>query len=192
MKTDDQLKAPEMMTDPAEIDGEVWKTIPFTGGHYFVSSMGRVRCEAHKGRRRHVEAKMLRGGVTRRGYMQVTLPLPWGVTAVHRLVAHLFIGPPPEPGYQVNHKNGVKHDNRHTNLEWLTASQNMRHAYRELGRVKPFAPGADNPRAKLSRQQIDWIRRNATGRRGEQTEFASKFGVSQSLISQIISGRIWN
>lgn len=51
----------------------------------------------------------------------------------HRLVWHHFNGPIPK-GYQVNHLNGDRRDNRPSNLELVTPGQNTRHSYYSLGR----------------------------------------------------------
>ena len=55
---------------------------------------------------------------------------------VHRLVAETWIDNP-NHYEQVNHINGNKDDNSVENLEWVTRSENMRHAYRTgLKKVK--------------------------------------------------------
>lgn len=101
------------------MDNEVWKDIPGFNGRYGVSNTGRVRrivrCSKHSA---GYSVAALRGdGRYKHKY-------------VHRLVAEAFIGPPPFPKAQVNHKNGDKADNRVENLEWSTNSENGRHAHR--------------------------------------------------------------
>lgn len=48
----------------------------------------------------------------------------------HRLLALLFIPCPGNPDdYNVNHKNGTPGDDRLENLEWVTPTENVKHAY---------------------------------------------------------------
>lgn len=66
---------------------------------------------------------------------------------VHRTVYELFIGAIPS-GYEINHINGDKSDNRVENLELLTRSQNLTHAYK-IGLSKAYQRnGKKNPNYK--------------------------------------------
>lgn len=64
------------------------------------------------------------------GYMAIGLSMN-GKTytrKVHRLVAQMFI-PNEENKKTVNHINGIKSDNKVSNLEWNTMSENILHSY---------------------------------------------------------------
>lgn len=50
-------------------------------------------------------------------------------TSVHRIVAFAFLDKPKSGQTQVNHKNGMKKDNRLENLEWCSSSENISHAH---------------------------------------------------------------
>lgn len=74
-----------------------------------------------------------------------------GVFSAHRLVAQAFL-PNPENKPEVNHKNGIKSDNRVNNLEWSTPVENMQHAI-STG-LKTFKSGYDHHRTALTEEQV--------------------------------------
>lgn len=72
---------------------------------------------------------------------------------VHRLVAQAFINNPDNKP-EVNHKNGIRNDNRVENLEWATNSENQLHSFKILGRKPTWLGkcGKNNPRSKIIQQ----------------------------------------
>jgi hypothetical protein len=115
---------------------EIWKDIPGFEGRYQVSDQGRVkslpfmqRClvKGHEAFRRTSE-RMLAQQTINSGYLVVQLWLDNVASprTVHSLVARAFL--PSPAGQTVNHKNGIKTDNRSVNLEWATYTQNHLHA----------------------------------------------------------------
>lgn len=104
---------------------ELWKEIPNSGG-YFVSTRGHVRRKLRtRGGWRYLSCSVRHDGYARCTFMGKE-------HTVHRLVAEAFIPNPNSLPY-INHKNGVKEDNRMENLEWCTPSWNMQHACEVLG-----------------------------------------------------------
>lgn len=100
---------------------ETWKPVVGYEGLYEVSDMGRVRSVAKQ--------LVLQQSYTTNGYLKVRLyQLQEGKTKrVNRLVAFAHCS-----GYEIgmvtNHKNGIKTDNRASNLEWVTSAENNEHA----------------------------------------------------------------
>lgn len=72
----------------------------------------------------------------------------------HRMMAVKYL-PNPEQKEQVNHINGLKHDNRIQNLEWVTRSENAMHSIHTLGNPKPpNRSGNSGKKSPLSRAII--------------------------------------
>ena len=121
---------------------ECWKPAKGLEGFYEVSDLGRLRRVA-PGKNAKIGA-IRRLTVSPNGYASTTVFL--GDRAprtahLHRLVALTFLGDPPPGKPQVNHKNGIKTDNRASNLEWVSQSENMRHAQSVLGwKGRPGCP----------------------------------------------------
>lgn len=106
---------------------ENWVAVPGFDNFYEVSDQGRVRSWANGQWGRLKEPRFLKPGA-RTGsvkYLVVCLRrAPVKKTKyVHRLVAELFLGPPP-PNTEVAHKNGNHLDNRADNLKWATRKEN--------------------------------------------------------------------
>ncbi len=77
---------------------------------------------------------------------------------IHRLVMLAFVGPKPV-GLQINHLNGKKSDNRPSNLEYCTLSENLLHRHRVLGIVSKRQPMKESTKRKIgAKVRAAWAR----------------------------------
>jgi len=156
---------------------EKWKDIPGYEGFYQASTLGRIKSLSRK----HAPREMiLKPGKHRAGYGLVSLNIRRNrkMFAVHQLIAKTFIGP--TDGFEVNHKNSIKTDDRLKNLEVITQQQNARHAL-ENG----FAG------TKLSFKKANDIRRRYAYGGITQKRLAWRYGVTDANISYIVNNKTW-
>lgn len=108
---------------------------------------------------------------------------------VHRLVAEAFI-PNPDNKPAVNHKDGDKSNNHHTNLEWATHAENSQHAYSTgLGTA---LCGEKHYNSKLTAEDVVAIRKDYSNNYpGWTRDTAARYGVHRCTIGDIVKGRRW-
>ena len=136
-------------TSNEDLPFEEWRDVAGYEGLYKVSNLGRVK-SFFKG----IE-KFRKPVLARPGYFSLVLyknNIPKSVR-IHVLVAQAFI-PNTEHKAYVNHIDGNKLNNRADNLEWLTPSENLRHAL-DMGLKKS---GTEHSGAKFTEEQVRYIR----------------------------------
>lgn len=138
--------------------------------------------------------KKLNPETTRLGYVRVTTSSIGGKRRrklLHVLVAEAFIHKP-KGSTEVNHKNGLKTDNRAENLEWTTHSENMKHAFGN-GLIKPLR-GNKSTSAKLTEDDVVKIKQElkAPYYSGMIRKIAMRYGVVPEAISAIRHGKNWS
>lgn len=164
---------------------EQWKDIPGYEGLYRASKDG------------HIESCRLQRLMklsSTNGYQSVHLSASGNdiLFLVHRLVMLTFVGLCPE-GLAVNHKNGIRHDNRLENLEYVTYSENTLHAIHILKSItyENMSRGVRHHRAKLDDGKVREIRALYETGRVTFSTLAQKYNVSLSLVAAIVRRKIW-
>lgn len=167
------------------------KDIPGYEGRYAVTEDGRVWSYPKIGRGKGTVGGWLKQGKHYKGYVQHYLCRDNIKKTIftHRLVALTYI-PNPLGRKELNHKNGIKSDNRVENLEWSDRSDNLKHAV-ENG-LLAVKRGAKHNMAKLTESQVLEIRNLWESRpRPQQRDIGKLYGVTQSAIHIIVSRKGW-
>lgn len=160
---------------------EIWAKIA-ESDLYEISTLGNFqRLDSivnsnHKVKKRFHKGRILKPSLMNIGYKSTRI---WvnGIEQqllVHRLVANTFI-PNPLNKPDVNHKNGIRSDNRVENLEWVTASENAFHAINVL--KKDY--GTSRKKVLCTNTGIEYE---------SCREAAQKLNLSRAFISNICRG----
>jgi FixJ family two-component response regulator len=163
---------------------EEWREVHGTMGRYMASNSGKIKSLYLN------KNTILKPRINYRGYEQVSLSYHGNVKTktVHRIVAMTFLAKP-ESRCDVNHKDGNKLNNHISNLEFISHSENVKHAYENGLISKAF--GKNNGMNKLSETQVLAIK--SLIHNGFKNKFiADQFNVNPATISDIKRGKIWN
>lgn len=169
---------------------EEWRDVP-DWPEYQVSNLGRVKRVLPSQNGRAVVGGIRQPITLSSGYLAVTLSTKGRgrrLVPIHRLVALAFLGNPPVREMEVNHIDANRGNPRLDNLEWVTRSDNHRHAYR-VGYAN--AKGQANGYSKLTDEAVINIRSLARPDRTNFPDLAILFNVSAATIYDVVSGRTW-
>lgn len=172
---------------------EIWKKINIeTSYHYEVSTLGNVKRGSYfinykDGRVRHYDETLL--SVNRldgHGYPFVNIYFSdknFKQIRIHTLVALTFLDNT-ENKLCVNHKNGIRTDNRLENLEWVSYSENT------LDGIKRGS--INKPAKKIEQKDVDEIRKLYENGNISQKKLSLLYNLSQPQICRIINKENWS
>lgn len=163
---------------------EIWKPVKGYEGLYEVSDQGRVRSIVRqvngRGSGTHKAGGRMIKPFNRYAYIGIVMSKENKARQyyLHRVVAEAFI-PNPDNKPEVNHIDGDKFNNNASNLEWVSHSENGKHAYKIGLRTK--RGGTPSKKVRVTTlgfyKDFDSI-----------ADAANFFGISQSSISRCCSG----
>lgn len=174
---------------------ETWKPVIGYEGIYEVSNLGRVKSLArvkscgHPGSKQLTKERLMTIREDRNGYKRVKLSKDGKskLITLHRIVAMSFVDNPLNKN-EVNHIDGNKNNNIPSNLEWVTRSENVQHAFNK--KLKLAIKGEVNNNAKLTESDVKEIREL---RKEGLTlrSIADKYKITAANVSEIVNYKTW-
>ena len=159
----------------------IWKPLKNFESTHLISNLGNVKCISTN--------KLLNILKHSRGYNAININVnkTKNHLLLHRLLAINFIDNP-NNYTQVNHINGIKTDNRLENLEWITPSNNMKHAFK-TGLNKQTNFQKEVLRQRVSKKVINI----ETNEIFQSVKIASeKYNIHPSTLAQMLRGSLYN
>lgn len=165
---------------------EIWLSHP-EYPEYSFSSEGRVMRTVPRGSRR--AGSFVVPFTRKSGYSVMTVRNPaqkQRQVFVHVILCEIFHGPRPSQSHQVAHWDGVRSNNRATNLRWATARENSADKFRHGTVLRGSQIGI----SKLS--EADVRRASAMKEAGfTYKQIAEPLGVTIGAIASALNGRSW-
>ena len=103
---------------------------------------------------------------------------------IHRIIFAAFLGTL-IPNMVINHKDGNGTNNRISNLEMVSQSENLKHKYRVL------KSPATVSNAKITQEIADEIRRQVAEENVRAIDMARKYDLGKSTINSILRNKTW-
>lgn len=153
-----------------------WRAI--TNTNYLISENGDIFSKRSQ--------KILEPQINKGGYLQLTLYIDGDKVncRVHRLVGKAFLGN--SSSLQINHKDGNKLNNHYTNLEYVTAKDNINHAVESglipIGSLKPGAKLNEEIVKRIKELMVDGL---------DDSEIAELVGTVTATVSKIRHKKRW-
>ena len=164
-----------------------YKEIPGFPG-YLISKYGLIKSIKSK--------KYLKSNIGKQGYRHLVLMKNGKKVCmkIHRLVALTWLEKPLKEIYEINHKNANKLDNRASNLEWVSKSENLIHAYKMgLLKMPDFIfnqNGENNRNAILTEDLVREIRSNHRDG-AKRKDLAKIYNINLNTLGDVIYNKGW-